>query len=356
MLYTLAQARTQLSKYVDEGTCNNAVADQRINEALERLTDGQDYECMVKSVRISACNHCFPLPFNVEKIMDVAVNGTPSRVYGTAYQFASSGPGDLDYGGGGSCFHDLVDKGDDWPVMFDVPTDYTLDDGTEYVCPGLNLVAFSTSATDVGTTIRVQGYDINSREIAPGIDPGVDVEILQWDGGTIGTILGTWETDTEPGWAYTTELFADVARVVKPVTAGAIHLYALDTVNQRFFLLAEYHASQTIPQFRRYSLTNKCPGYRSHVLARVKMRHVPLSQPTDILPVDSLEAVKLMLMALRQENAGDLGTARAYADDAARVMDKRERSRTMAKGTPQILNTGFRTSLGRHMNRRRRIL
>lgn len=349
MLYTLADARTQLGRFVEDGgSCNTVVIDQRLNEAIARLTDADDLECMIKNIRIQACNFAFPLPYNVEKIINATVNGTPAQVFGTAYQFLSSGPGDLDYGGSCSGFQDLVDLGDDFAIMYGIPPCYDVD-GTEYEPGGMQLAAFSESADDVDKILSLFGFDINAREMS------VELPISRWKGGDIGRISGRMSS---PGktWDHTEEKFEDVTRVTKPVTTGTVYLYAVDPVNDYFFFLAAYHPSQTIPQFRRYGITNKTVGYRSCVLARVKLRHIPLSVPTDLLPVDSLDAVKLMLIAIRHENAGDLAQAANYMNQAERVMQNRERSRTLSSGTPVILDRQYRTSLGRFVNRRGRIL
>ncbi len=347
MLHTLADARKVCERYVDAGSCSPTTTDARINEALERLIDGHDWECMRKILKITTCKKCFSLPYNVEKIMWVDVNGTPGRVYGLPYQFLSSGPGDLDARMYGSGLRDILDKGDDWPVMFDIPSEIEVNDVAVPFSNGLQLLAFSTEASDVGKSFRVQGVDVNSREINPGTYPGVEVAIHRWKGGTMGRTSGTWDAGLVP----TTQFFGEVTRIVKDITAGPITLYAVDTATNYFFFLGEYHPLVKIPQFRRYSITNTSCGCNTTVLALVKLRHVYLTQPTDIVPVDSLQAVKLMCLAIRQENAGDIAGGAAYAEQALKLMGDREKSRTACDGTPIIINRSYRTSLGRYTNR-----
>jgi hypothetical protein len=354
MLYTLADARTAVGRYVDAGSCKVATIDARINEALERLTDADELSCMQKFIRISVCGRCFPLPYNVEKILWASIDGTPANIYGLPYQFLSSGPGDLDYRGLGSCFRDLTIKSYDSPVMFDVPHEFTDEDGTEYEFTGLKLIAFSTHAADVteggatGAPMRVQGFDSNAREINAGTDPGVDVPIHRWKAGTIGRVTGKWTEHL----TTTAETFETVTRVVKGVTEGAITLYAVDTTNEFFFFLGEFHPGVEIPSFTRYNVTNKSIGERANILALVKLRHVTLTEATDILPIDSLQALKLMCIAITQENIRDFAGAKAYEADARRLMGDREKSRTNTGGMPVIMNRGYRTSLGRRMNHR----
>lgn len=353
MLYTLADARDAVKKYVDAGSCTTASIDARIHEALERIMDSGEWECLRRFVRIAVCNRCFPLPFNVEKILWADVDGTPAKVFGTPYQFLSSGPGDLDHRCCGSGYKDIVDKGDDWPVMYDIP--HTFEFEGETITPeGMHLIAFSPEQADADTaTLRAYGWDINSREINTDTEPGQLIPIHRWRGGNIGritgTIDGTWSNDLETSASK----FKEVGRVIKSATLGPITLYAVDKTTSVFYFLGEYHPTVTIPQFRRYNVTNKNIGCRADVLALVKMRLVKMTRADDILPIDSLQALKLMCMAIRQENASDLQGAIAYEQDARRVLGEREKSRTMADGTPTILNRCYRTSLGRKMNRGR---
>ena len=362
MLYTLAQAREAVKRFVDNGSCNNAVIDARINEALERLTDHADFECMRATVKISTCNHCFTLPYNVEKLLFADVNGTPAKILGQAYQFLSSGPGDLDYKNWGSGFQDIVDQGEH-PTQFTIPTSYTTSDGTEVGLSslGLHLAAFSTEKEDVGQLMTIRGFkgSCNGDEVHAGQTPGEDLPIQRWAGGVEGKLSGFWNLQL----THSVDRFKDVTEIIKPETKGYVTLYGVvgdnspAATNATFFaFLAKFHPRQTIPQFRRYGITNAACGCQACILAHVKMRHVPLVDGNDILPIDSLQALKLMVMALKEENAGNLAGAEVFEGKALAVMLNRERSRTQSDGVPVIYNTDYRLSLGRKMNKGRMLV
>jgi len=347
MLYTLADARRELGRFVDGGSCKTATIDSAINAAVERLMDGEDWECLRKVIRIGVCNRSFPLPYNVEKIMGATVDGTPANIYGTYVQFLSSGPGDFDLSNrGGSLFRDLADKGDHWPIMFDIPTYYKIvvDNVETDVYPdGLQLFAVGSEKADKDLTLLVRGHLRNGEEVNPAADSGEYLPIHQWTGGVEGQLSGHWDSQLK----LSTNYFKDITAVIKPASTGYISLYAVDPVNHRFFFLAKYHPAQTLPTFRRYNVTNKNVGDMANILAHVKLRHVTLVDANDILPVDSLQAIKLMVMALSQENAGNLQPALMFEAQAKRVMGDREKARTMKDATPVIMNSDYRTSLGR---------
>lgn len=353
MLYTLAQAREALKRFVDNGSCNVSVIDGRINEALERLTDHADFECMRAVVRVSTCKNCFSLPYNVEKLLYADVNGTPAKVFGRPYQFMSSGPGDLDMRSSGSGFRDIMDQGE-LPVQFDIPTSYVDAGGVavDLSATGMRLVAFSTAKEDVGLKLKVRGFSGsgNGDEIEDLVD------IKRWDEGVEGRIAGFWGREI----VTSSEYFKEVSEIIKPETRGYVTMYAATgsdfaPASTYFSFLAKFHPQQTIPQFRRYAITNAgCCA--SSILALVKLRHVPLVEADDILPIDSMQALKLAVMALREENAGNLAGADVYESKALAVMLNREKSRTQSDGVPVIYNTDYRLSLGRKMNKGRMLV
>lgn len=348
MILTLADARSVCARFVEAGSCNNTVVDARINEALERLMDLQPWQCLRRMAKISVCNGCFPLAYNVEKIVWAAIGGIPSKIFGQPYQFLSSGPGDLDYRASGSGFLDLLDMGDHWCTMYDVPRFYEDSTGTKVAYTGLRLAAFSTEAADTTLKMTVEGFNDTAEEIFDDSgNRGEELTIQRWDDGVEGVLRGKWGTSL----ALTTNYFADVRLVRKAETAGYVTLYAVDDTNHYYHVLAKYHPKQTLPQFRRYRITNKTIGERADVLALVQLRHVPLVASTDILPVTSLQSVKLMVMALREENAGNLQGAVAYMAQAQAVLGKREEANTMSDGVPVIMNTDYRLSLGRALNK-----
>jgi hypothetical protein len=327
MNYTLTQAREVVRRFVDSGSCRNAVIDARINEALDRLIQGEDWECLKKTVRINVWDRVFPLPWNCGKIMYACTDGNPARVLGQAYQFLSSGPGDLDFRTNGSWRKALADKGDNWPVMYDIPRE-----------SALNLCAFGTE-TGLGT-IRVQGYDGND------FDVDEEVPVNQWAGPPDYTIPGVFGS----GVVVSTGTFSHVTRVWKPTSTAPITLLAVDPATNEMHFLASYHPAQDVPGFRRYMITNADEETCTSVLAQVKLRHVPVTLDDDILPIPSLQALKLMVMAIRDENAGNLQSAVAYEAQARRLMEDFEKSTTMSDGTPMIMNHDYVTSLGRHVN------
>jgi hypothetical protein len=326
MLITLAEARALVARFVENGTCNATTIDARINEALSRITDMQDWECLRKLMRITVHGRAIGLPANVEKILWADVDGTPARVFGQPYQFLSSGPGDLDYRQHTTIFKDLVDAGDGWPTLYDIPRN-------------LPLVAMSTASQDVGKQLQVRGVvdDVETTQLVP---------VVQWKQGIEGQLQGTI-----PGIVVNSPAMCSVSRVIKPTTHAPVSLFAVDPVSSEFFYLAKYSPLETVPQFRRYNLTNASDGNDYCILALARLRFVPLSDGDDVLPIDNPTALKLMIMAIREENAGNFQGSVSYEAKARLAMQSRESATTVSGGAPTIINVDYRTSLGRYLNR-----
>ena len=87
------------------------------------------------------------------------------------------------------------------------------------------------------------------------------------------------------------------------------------------------------------------------MLMLVRLRILPLVNDEDVVPIDSMQALKLMLMAIRDENAGKLDTAGVLEGKAVYLMNNRASINKRSGGTPTIINVDYRTSLGRFLNR-----
>jgi hypothetical protein len=357
MLYTLSQARSKVKRFVDGGSCRDSVIDEAINDALERLVELENWDCLTVMTRISTCDSCFPLPYNASAIISCDINGAPAKVFGRGYQFLHAGPGDLDMRCSSSGLQDLVDMSDHWATMFDIPHCYenTVDSVTEEVevTDGMTLVAFCTDAADEGKSMTVHGYLPNNEIVRTGVSEGEVLTINRWENGVEGVAPAALNENIWTSLGATANAYASVSRVVKPDTAGYVSLYAVDEATNRMFFLAKYHPRQTIPQFHRYRITNDagnaCP---SNVLALLKLRYVPVVEDTDILPVDGLQALKLMVMAISEENKLNIAGAQQLIASASAVLSKKEESKSLSTGMPVILDSDYRTSLGSVMNRR----
>lgn len=329
MIKLLSDARLEVMRFVDNGSCDMTRVDAVINDAVERLmtlaTDLGHTSLLYRTMRFGICNTIVALPYNVESIIAATIDGSPVQLHGPMYQFLSSGPGDLEYEElAAAARYRPVDLGDGHPTMFEVP----------YVDVELPVAAFSTSMEDAGKSLQVRGFGTLNMDVRTGSDAGVAVPIQVWEDGVEGQLRGKWGSAALP---LSSQSFREITRVVKPATTGYVSLFSVGTDGTMTFL-AKYHPSELVPSFRRYKIAGQTAGNYANLLALVKMRHVPLVQADDVIPVQPLAAVKLMVQSISREDAGDLGGAEAYKAAAWRLMSERARSREKASGTPVVID------------------
>jgi hypothetical protein len=355
MLFTLEQARRELARFVGSGSCDAAAIDARINEAVARLADSVQADRMRRLMRVTVVGGKIPLPASVETVLWANTDTVPARVFGRPYEFLSSGLGDLDSRCSGSGFKDLVDRGDGWPVMYDVPAH---DDG-------LHLHVYSDDAGDLGSeevpedpgpplvpavpavpadTVSVAYVDTDSKT------QRVQLSLEEWPVAGVPALSGTLDelVDADPSGVTA----VSVERVVKEATGGHVYLVAVDHATGDYTLLARYEPGDTVPQFRRYELTNvRSTETETCILMLVRLRVLPLVHDDDVVPIDSMQALKLMMMAIRDENAGKIDTASAFEGKAIYLMNNRASANHLSGGAPVVINVDYRTSLGRALNR-----
>jgi len=313
MLYTLAHARSFVSPFVESGTCpNKQVVLDRINEACRRLMDEGDWRCTLARFRFVTNNNTITLPRNAEAVLHVDIDTVPRKVFGQSYEFLESGPGELDVQDGyGS---DLMDLGGGWPTFFEMPYD---DDNA--VIPS-TLIALSTKTEDVGQLITIRGFTSLNNEVFTGATPGEQLRIGHWQNG----VEGVLNANDLPDRSVNT--FIQITAVQKPVTRGYISLYTYDSSDHRMYFLGKYHPEETNPGYRRYRLASPDFDNARNVLCLVKLRHVELVHDTDVLPIQSLDALKAMVIAIREENAGNDTKAEASRVKAIRILERQLRN------------------------------
>ena len=379
MLFTLADARSGVSRFVESGTCNVSVIDARINEAVARILDMEDWECLRKVMRLAVVDGNIGLPSSVEKLLWAAVDGTPVRIFGKPYQFLSSGPGDLDFSEGSTLLKNLQDLGDNWSTVYEIPDTYLDNTAAQaaqaasilaaeaaasnpsdealalaanqaaqaalvaaegVTTAGLSLYAFGSSTADLSKTITVRCANARDEQLT------VEVPINRWSDGAEGVIRGPFSGAMAPGTSEVTS----VLRVTKPATTGYVSLFAVDVPRKIMFFLAKYAPGDTLPQFRRYSVIGAGVPKEQCLLAVARLRYVPLVDPEDIVPIDSLPALKFMVMAIREENTGNVQGSMNFEGKAKMSMENRQQANTMATGTQVVIDFDYSLSLGRAMN------
>jgi hypothetical protein len=117
------------------------------------------------------------------------------------------------------------------------------------------------------------------------------------------------------------EVFSRIDFFQKPITNGAINLYAVSGINEE--QIGAYEATETTASYHRYAVPNEPSIDYLDVLCKV--RFVPCVYDTDEVIVTNLGALKNMLMSLKWEDEGDMDRSEMYFMKALQLLNGESR-------------------------------
>ncbi len=118
----------------------------------------------------------------------------------------------------------------------------------------------------------------------------------------------------------------------KPITRGAINLYAVSGATQE--QIGAYESTETTASYHRYAVPNEPTVNYIDVLC--KIRFVPCVYDTDEIIVSNLGALKNMLMSLKWEDEGDMERSEMFFMKALQLLNGENRE--VRGGTQWRLN------------------
>lgn len=320
MQYTFGQAKMILGN----APCLQGTADigSRINNAVASLAGLSGWEFLRRLVRMFSATPVFSLPQGVAGLVRLCVNGSPASLHGTDYQFLHSGPGDLD-GFLNRGFRpvpprDVADLGYS-PVMFPLP--------------GPCALLATAPRVDDGrpqAPVTVTGLSIAGERIVRRLD------VIQGAPGT----APSYETFHDDGG----DAFASVESVVLDSHADDyITLWGMDAF-ARPLMLGCYHPSIQVPRFRQYRIKSGTPG-PFDLLAEVRVEPLPLINDDDVVPIPSLEPIRLMMLYEHQVAMNELQSAQQYMQQAMQWLQQMQVVDNTVQ-TPVVQNVLFEGSGG----------
>jgi len=313
MLITLQDAREHVANFVTTGgACpNRGIVDDRINQAIRRLLPKADWDKTTTLFKVQTQNGCITLPRECETARVVNICGAPRELFHKAYEFMEAGPGEFVSGWAGV---DLKDMGDGFPTFFDIPTFDP--DCLETPEGPYKIFAVSPSAQDLGKLVIVQGPTDLWHEVRTNGVPGEPLPIAVWDQGQEGVLC-------DLPTPLTTNTFKSITGIQLPAgRVDYVSLYAVDPATNKMYFLSKYHPDETFPGYHRYKILGKCCEDDICVTLRCKLRYIPASRADDVLLIQNLDALKFMVIAIREENARNLQEALAYEQKAVFVLDE----------------------------------
>jgi hypothetical protein len=273
------------------------------NEATRKLMTRGNFWGTVQTIQVCVQNNCVVWPRFVETLL--ATNNCRGQSTQANFWFRFLPMSQNDWGGvmrdfqAGRCGGNMVmESTGTSPVSRNLPC------GRQFY-----LRVYAQVLADLGKTITIFGKDQNGQDI------------LTLQGGVLqpGVVL----TIAKPFAVTPVKLsLPGISRVVKDVTQGPIHLFWFDSDNNVMLDCASYNPQEIAPDY----LTSKIAGcgiqnpatHCSSIEALVKLQFIPVVNDNDMILFDNVEAIKMMIMSIKKQDAGENDAARQLDLDAIR--------------------------------------
>jgi hypothetical protein len=298
-----------------------------VNQAVERLMSYGNFWGSVGKMQGCVYGGCITWPREVGTVLAMNLCHRVRTVMGGWYEFMPLNGGDIspnrrdgwafDWGWGG---HGGFNGG----------ANVVSNDGLSSVfnpisCnAGVYIRAYIDRQADIGKTITIYGIDSNGQEIysLQGTPP-------VWMPGVVITFAAPF--------ASTPMTIRTITRVMKDPTVGKVRLFQYDAVNNVLLNCATYAPDETTPQYQHSIVnrfhnachcnqvtntgTNSTPQARS-ILAYVKYQFIPVANDNDVVLLNNLAAIKLMIMAVKSEEAYDQQKADGFQASAIHELNR----------------------------------
>ncbi len=274
-----------------------------VNSAAERYMRRGDFIGTVEDIFVCVTNGCFVTPRYVAQIRRVNICNRDVEVHNGWWRFMRTNEGGYRWHNwiGADCGN-LQDRGTS-PVFQDIMGD------------GRYIQVHIRCQADIGKTITFFGTDNNGQTLHHKNPDGT------WSDGIILT-MGV--TDV-----VSTVFVRHIDYVIKDPTECPIDCYALNSATGLLEEMAHYEPTETLPEYKKYFLTQNfpnwgtgtvagpgCCGVKRGVILRVKLKFIPAQVPTDILFVSNEDAIKKMVMSIKEEESGNFEAAKQWEMDA----------------------------------------
>jgi len=286
---------------------------RRITDATEILCQKGDFDPLLGTLDICATSRIITLPPEVDTILAANMCGHPAIGRDEFFQFHLNGPGSTGWGyWGGSEYGPEIRY--EWLDLNNACT------YRELSCAE-SLIAYCIEPGDVNCEFWVYGFDQNENRIRTQLLDG------KWRDG--------WKVPVFQNVAaqpLTFPVFSRITAVQKQITGGPIRLSTIGGT-----LLGVYQGNETLPLYRRIQLGRHVPWIR----IRYRRKTWEVTSKYDILPVNSPQAVLMMLRALkRYDEPGGLADAEGFEATAVRWMTEKQFSTNPPTAAPiQVLNS-----------------
>jgi hypothetical protein len=299
MLLTFGEVKTSPVAEV-AGTC--VEGDQfkaRVNEAIARLLPAGDWDGSVIPMLVGVTSGCVVFPRWVGRVRKMNFCGHRVPLKNNWYEFMEFPPG-----GWNSLCHQLGASRMSATALGETQVPVF----QQVIGEGRYIRVYPRCQADAGKIITIFGVDNNGEALRHQNDMG------DWvDGLELMMSLPYVSTDIP---------VRRIDRVLRDATQCPVDMYGYFPDDDALESLAMYEPSEINPSLTSYRL-NFLPadGVARCVLAMVKLRHIPVSVDSDLVPIKNLYALKDMVQSIREKEAGNIDLAAKLEAAALRTLN-----------------------------------
>lgn len=300
---TLAKAMQVFSQELGCGDDARETLIDEITSSIEFLMHegGGD---ILKQWQVIARNGTFVLPRDLGTPLKFKYARLPAYGFGTfsSPYFSYGSPGAM-------AGTDLLD----WDHYFSVKPNFS---ATELFppCEGLRLVATTRNPKDVGKKIIVSGKQRGMKNVPTHMGKKTSGEVL------------TIYAEDDPHKKYGAWVFDEIDSVVKDETISYVMLSGVTPVDKKWYFLSHYHPDDMVPRYRvaeafaKNVLDGGC-DFLVHILGRINPS-VKYTRDDDVLPINTLQMLKLLAKRARYDANGNLNELAAQERRIIRLIKK----------------------------------
>jgi len=331
-LTTLLDAKNSRLLQISQSCADSNEFLSLVNDATEMLMRRGSFWGTVQRVQVCTRSGCIVWPRYVGTPLAISVCNNPIPTWNNWWSFLPmSNPnwcdGAFAFSPNGSCTGSIVALNDGvTPVFNKIPC------GTARA-----IQVFPSVQQDVGATVTIFGIDANGQTVRTQTASGIIQE-------------GETVTLAVP-FVQTVNQFQRIDRITKTVTQGVVRYFQLDSTTGLIDDLVVHEPTETTPMYRHSKISrvigfnpptppncqNACGGLRS-IQALVKLEFVPVMADTDIVLIDNLQALKDMIMSIKEDEAGNTKHAEELEIKAVHELNLELRNKFPNSQTPGQVN------------------
>jgi hypothetical protein len=282
------------------GNCDETLAYQKLNDAVELLANKSDWDPLVGYMDITCEERTVTLPREIETPIAVSYGDYPALPRGELFRFHLNGPGDQDQTGSFRFW-----QADREAVVY------------REFCDPTQVVLSAAESDDAGQIVWVYGFD-EDRNIVRTEQNGVWVDGYPFTAAT------------SPTLDVSSPFFSEITRIRKPVTAGPLKLWTVDEAAAADELLGIYSWDDTEPRFRRLRVDRAADLVRIHY----RRRNFKLRTQNDLIPLHSRQAIVMMVRSLKHYDNSNFELATACEATAVRWLTEEQFTRNASIADP----------------------